>query len=217
MIAVSNLGKKYGSRILFEGVSFLLKQGTVTGIFGESGSGKSTLLNILGMLEQDYEGQVFVNDVLVNKNKKRVIQQLLRHEIFFLFQNYALVDNDNVEANLLIALEYTKFSKREKRTKMVKALEKVGLSSDILKTPIYILSGGEQQRVALARVYLKPNSIVLADEPTGNLDQKNGALIMEILFNLAQEENKIVVVVSHDLSIRDQCDYAVDLVNSVHI
>lgn len=216
MIELKNVAKKFGNRILFQDVSFLLKKGMVTGIFGESGSGKSTLLNILGGLDLDYEGDVLINNVLINRKKKRMIQRLLRYEIFFLFQNYALIDHESVEDNLLIAMAYTNDSRHEKRLKMKEALRKVGLTTDILKTPIYILSGGEQQRVALARVYLKPNTIVLADEPTGNLDHKNGAKIMDILFNLAREENKIVVVVSHDITIMKRCDYAIHLKVSAH-
>ena len=124
--------------------------------------------------------------------------------INYLFQNYALIDNETVEQNLLLALEYEKLSKNVKKEKINEALELVDLN-EFNDKKIFTLSGGEQQRVALARVILKKGNIILADEPTGNLDVENTDKVMKILKKL-KEDGKLIIIVTHSLSLANECD-----------
>ena len=121
-----------------------------------------------------------------------------------MFQNYALIETDTVEENLMLALEYEKLTKNEKTKKINNSLELVGLK-DFNKKEVFTLSGGEQQRVALARIILKRGNIVLADEPTGNLDRNNSNKVMEILKTL-QKQGRTIIIVTHDESLASQCD-----------
>ena len=133
---------------------------------------------------------------------------LHRNKIAYIFQNYALSDNDTVYYNLKISLKYTKIKNKDEEIK--KALKLVGLEG-YEKNKIYTLSGGEQQRVAIARVLLKPCELVLADEPTGNLDSANKAEILKLFKVLVKEHKKTVVVVTHDQSIAQECDKIISL------
>jgi len=135
-------------------------------------------------------------------------RNLLRHHISFLFQNYALSDNDTVEYNLNMALTYNKSVKNKKQA-IGEALEKVGLSG-FEKQKVYTLSGGEQQRVAMARLLLKPTTIILADEPTGNLDISNRDAIFALLLEFSRN-GKTVVIVTHDTDLARNCDVIVEL------
>ena len=129
------------------------------------------------------------------------------NKINYLFQNYALIETDTVLNNLKIALKHVRSSHKEQLIK--DSLKKVGLEG-YEKEKVYCLSGGQQQRVALARLYLKPADVILADEPTGNLDEKNKKIVLEALKEFA-EEGKIVIVATHDLSIVHQCDEVIEL------
>lgn len=172
MINIDKLNKKYGNRTVFKDFSIEFKEGEFVSIYGESGSGKSTLLNIIGLLEKFDSGDLIING---RKNigidsKEAILMR--RNEISYLFQSYALIDEMTVYDNLKLSLEYRKYSKSEKDEKIREVLKYVGLS-DKIKRFVYELSGGEQQRVAMARVLLHDTNIILADEPTGSLDEKN--------------------------------------------
>ena len=149
-------------------------------ITGPSGSGKTTLLNIIGMLENHDRGTV----KLFGENRPRVhsrkAQRILRNRLSYLFQNFALIENATVDQNLDIPLIYSKKTRKEKQESKMAALQKVGLDISF-KQKVHELSGGEQQRVAIARILLKPCELILADEPTGSLDDDNRNEIMEIL------------------------------------
>ena len=173
-------------------------------IVGPSGCGKSTLLNILGLLDTDYSGEVLYDGQLLSKASEKKRDEYIRNNINYLFQNYALIETDTVEENLMLALEYEKLTKNEKIQKINKSLELVGLK-DFNKKSVFTLSGGEQQRVALARIILKRGNIVLADEPTGNLDRNNSNKVMEILKAL-QKQGRTIIIVTHDESLAAQCD-----------
>lgn len=209
IIEVHNISKSYEEKTIFQNLSFDIKEGDFVAIIGESGKGKSTLLNILGLLEEAdsgdllFEGEEYpvINSLKANK--------MLREKIGYLFQNFALIDDQTVNHNLQIALKYCRLTKKEKTEKVEEALEQVGLQ-DMLNTKIYKLSGGEQQRVALARIILKPSKLILADEPTGSLDQKNSNIIMDILKKL-NEQGKTIVIVTHDLYIADRCKTVISL------
>ncbi|MBQ8998249.1 MAG: putative bacteriocin export ABC transporter [Clostridium sp.] len=207
IIQLKNLDKKYGDKYLFKNLDFSIKKGEMIAITGASGSGKSTLLNIIGLIDKPDSGEV---SICGNKNpydKEKIKLNLFRNNIGYLFQNYALVDNYTVSKNLDIALEYVK-GKDKKRLKE-EALDKVGLL-DKLNNKVFQLSGGEQQRVALARLMLKENDIILADEPTGSLDEENKDIILKLLKEL-NNKGKTVVVVTHDKVVADICDREINI------
>lgn len=210
-LEIRNTSKRFGDHEVLKGVSALFEKGTITAIIGESGCGKSTLLNIIGLLEKPTSGQVIFEGYGEGKISGNKMMKLLCYEIAYLFQNYALIDNESVESNLKIALEYTK--QKKDRDVLVNALQQVHLDESILKKKIFTLSGGEQQRVAMARVILKPCSVVLADEPTGNLDETNKLEIFKLLKQMA-DQGKIVIIVTHDQSLAELCDQKIDLVKA---
>ena len=192
MIEIKNLNKKFNDKVIFNNLNLTIEDGEMLAISGASGSGKTTLLNILGKLDKEYDGNIIID----NKNLKTITQtNYLRNTIGYLFQNYALADNLTVTRNLDFSLKYSDDKSLEAKEN---ALEMVGLDpKEYLNKKIYTLSGGEQQRVALARLFLKPCSIILADEPTGSLDVKNRDVVLEILRKM-NEHGKTVIVVTHD-------------------
>lgn len=193
-IKLDNINKKFGDKIIFENFSLEIEKGEFVCITGPSGKGKSTLLNIIGLLEHPNSGEVFIKgekNLSFSNSKGR---QILKNEIAYVFQNYGLVEDKTVEYNLYIS---SAFSGKNKKEDYEIALEKVGLDSTYLKQKVFELSGGEQQRVALARLYLKKSSIILADEPTGSLDANNRDKVMDILKDL-NKIGKTVIIVSHD-------------------
>ena len=201
MIKINKLNKNYGNRTVFKDFGIEFEEGAFVSIYGESGSGKSTLLNIIGLLEKFDSGDVIING---RKNigidsKEAILMR--RNEISYLFQSYALIDEMTVYDNLKLALEYRKYSKPEKDEKIREVLKYVGLS-DKIKSFIYELSGGEQQRVAMARVLLHDTNIILADEPTGSLDEKNKQVILELL-KKENEKGKTIIVATHDKDIKE--------------
>lgn len=202
MIKVENLEKSFDNKEIIKNFNYEFLDGKITAIVGKSGCGKTTLLNILGLLDTDYKGKVLYDGVLITNESQR--NEFIRNNINYLFQNYALIDNETVEQNLLLALEYEKISKNVKKEKINEALELVDLN-EFNDKKIFTLSGGEQQRVALARVILKKGNIILADEPTGNLDVENTDKVMKILKKL-KEDGKLIIIVTHSLSLANECD-----------
>ena len=194
IITLKKVCKSFGSHEIFHDFDLEVEQGEFVCITGESGKGKTTLLNIIGMLEQPDSGTVTINGVENPRLNKPAGRKLLKNDVFYVFQNYGLVEDQTVKYNLQIAGYFTK---KTKDGDLEAALAKVGLGPEFLKSKIYTLSGGEQQRCALARMYLKNHSIILADEPTGSLDAANREKIMEILKHM-NEAGKTVVVVTHD-------------------
>lgn len=207
-IEITGLKKSFGSNIIFDNFDMRIKKNEFVAITGSSGKGKSTLLNIIGLLETKDEGTVIINGIEnAALNKKNGIQ-LLRNSIGYLFQNYALIDNETVMYNLNIALKFEK--KVEKNDLIISALETVGLSKNDLNKKIFKMSGGEQQRVALARLILKPCEIILADEPTGSLDAKNRDMVLDVLKSL-QTTGKTILIVTHDSYVSNFCDRIIEL------
>lgn len=188
MIEIKNLCKRFDDKILFDNYNLTINDGDFVIFSGVSGCGKTTLLNMIGSIEQPDSGSIIVNgtDVL-GKGKQR---KYLETEVGFLFQNFALVDNMTVRQNL----EMVPKKNRENIT-FEEALDYVSLK-DVLDTKVYKLSGGEQQRVALARLIIKKCSLILADEPTGSLDKANAEKVIRILQKL-NKEGKTVIVVTH--------------------
>lgn len=189
MIEIKNLNKSFGDNIIFDNFNVTINDGEYVVFAGKSGCGKTTLLNIIGALEKPDSGKVLVNSVDIYKKKNQ--KEYFKNTVGFLFQNFALVENKTVRQNL-------EFIEKKARTEQTveQVLERVGLS-DKIDTPVYKLSGGEQQRVALARLMLKKCSIILADEPTGSLDRENADRVLDIL-KILNEEGKTIILVTHD-------------------
>lgn len=204
MIRIENLNKSFGEKEVIKNFSYEIPNRVMVAITGKSGCGKSTLLNILGLLDIEYKGKVLYDGKMISNESEKNRNEYIRNNINYLFQNYALIDTDTVYENLLLALEYEKLSKNEKNRKINEALELVDLKN-FNEKKIFTLSGGEQQRVALARVILKKGNIILADEPTGNLDKENSNKVMNILKKL-QKEGRTIIIVTHDENIAKQCD-----------
>lgn len=178
-----------------DGVNLEIKKGEFVSIVGKSGSGKSTLMHILGLLDRCTSGKVFFNGSDVSTLNDYSLAKLRSDEIGFVFQSFNLLAKTGALENVLLPSLYTskKFNARERALFL---LEKVGLSDKINNTPAQ-LSGGQQQRVAIARALINDPSVILADEPTGNLDSKNGAEVLLLLKKL-NSEGKTVIVVTHD-------------------
>lgn len=199
MIKAMNINKSFNNEKAVSDFSIQISKGDLIALTGESGKGKTTILNMLGLLEKPDSGEIVI-DGTSNLNRKEIML-IHRYKFGFLFQNYALIENETVEANLKIALGHRK--NIDKKSAMKEALNFVNLSPNILKKKIYQLSGGEQQRVAIARLFLKKSDYVFADEPTGNLDVQNRDMVFELLQQLS-EMGKAVVFVTHDLELAEK-------------
>ncbi|MBC1651634.1 ATP-binding cassette domain-containing protein [Listeria booriae] len=194
-IEVNNLEYTFARKKLFDGLSFVANSGEFIVIHGASGSGKSTLLNLLSGLLKNQSGsiRVFASDETELNINNRVYR---RDYLNYMFQNFALLEDETVEYNLLLPLTEIRMRGNEKRNLIEASLDKVGLKNE-LKSKVATLSGGEQQRIALARIFLKSGDLVIADEPTGNLDEENTLIIIHLLREL-QEQGKIIIVVTHN-------------------
>lgn len=209
MIKLENVTKTIGKKVILENLSLKINQGDLVAIVGKSGSGKSTLLNLLGLIDGDYNGHYEIfgqQNVPVNSVKS---QTIIREHISYLFQNFALIDNETVEYNLMLALKYVKLSKKDKVKRIEEILERVELPST-LHQKVSELSGGEQQRIAVARAILKPSQLLLADEPTGSLDPENRDLVLNFLLDM-NKEGKTVIIVTHDAYVAQQCHRVIEL------
>lgn len=199
IIELKNICKKFDNKIIFDNYSLTVEEGEFVSIMGKSGKGKTTLLNIIGMLENPDEGSIKICGVENPHFNSQKGIKLLRNDISYLFQNYGLIDAETVEYNLKVAVKFLKLSNKEKQDKIKAVLEKVGLNG-FEKKKIYQLSGGEQQRVAVAKLFLKPSKIILADEPTGSLDFENEQIIMKMLQEL-NSQGRTIVVVTHSKNV----------------
>ncbi len=205
-IKLDNITKNYGDKYIFQDFNLDIYKGEFIGIIGKSGSGKSTLLNIMGLLDEPNQGRVLIQG---NDNAYRNKRLFFRNTLGYIFQNYALMDNETVGANLEVALKFQKKTKLEKRDLMNGVLTQVGLSCS-LKTKVYTLSGGEQQRLAVARILLKKCDVILADEPTGSLDKENRDQVINLLKKL-HSEGKTIIVVTHDMDLQNLFSRVVEL------
>lgn len=205
MIKFENVSYMIKNKTIINNLDFCINDGEMVAIVGKSGSGKSTVLNLCGGLIQATTGNVIVNDVVnpvYNDSKGR---KLLHNDICFIFQNFVLLSEETVGFNFDLV---KKFFPSE--IKYEEILNKVGLDCEVLKQKVFELSGGEQQRVAIARNLLKPHNIILADEPTGSLDHQNRDIILSLLKNM-NKEGKTVVVVTHDEVVTNKCDRRIEL------
>ncbi|WP_047452054.1 ABC transporter ATP-binding protein [Alistipes sp. ZOR0009] len=207
MITLSNIQKVYTTNeietVALENVNLQVEKGEFVSIMGPSGCGKSTLLNIMGLLDDPTAGQISIGGVAVKSMKDKELAMLRNQKLGFVFQSFHLIPALNVLDNVELPLLYRKISSGERRKRAHEVLEKVGLSHRMKHFPTQ-LSGGQCQRVAIARAIIGSPEILLADEPTGNLDSKMGAEIMELLFNLNKQEGTTIVMVTHDEHIASQ-------------
>lgn len=210
IIELENITKCYSDKKIFNKFCLEIERGECVGITGKSGAGKSTLLNIIGLLENFEEGRLSIDGVEnISVNSKQA-DIFLRNRISYIFQNFALINNETIRYNLNLALKYVKGNKKEKDEKILAALDAVGLAENIIDKKAYELSGGEQQRVAIARVLLKPSRIVLADEPTGSLDYSNGQVVLELIKKI-NKSGKTIIIASHDENAIKICNRVVSL------
>jgi putative ABC transport system ATP-binding protein len=206
MITVRELTKSFkspGGTIVtaVDHVSFTLEAGQFASIVGASGSGKSTLLSLLGGLDRPSSGEVVVDDRTISSDSDRRLIEYRRDTIGFVFQNFSLIPNLSALDNVMLPMEFAGMSREKRHTRARELLNQVGLEgSKQLRRPSK-LSGGEQQRVAIARALANQPRLILADEPTGNLDSKTGRVIVSLLKELAKSQGVTVIVVTHDPAI----------------
>lgn len=210
IVELKNVSKSYGDKNVLNNLSFKIEEGTFNVIMGASGSGKSTILNIIGLLDKATSGDVILFGQKNIRPFSMKAEQMLKNKIGYLFQNFALIENEIVANNLKLALENVRGNKKEK---ISAALKEVGLEGYENKK-IFKCSGGEQQRVAIARLLLKPCELILADEPTGSLDIKNREIVVKLLKNM-QEQGRTIIVVSHDPFFEEIADNVIDLSDNI--
>ena len=212
MIRTENLTRIFRTEevetIALNGVNIEVEDGEFIAIMGPSGCGKSTLLNILGLLDSPTEGKYWLNNEEVGHLKERERTAYRKGRIGFVFQNLNLIDELTVEENVDLQLKYLGVGKAERKERVLEILRKVKLSHRAKHYP-HQLSGGQQQRVAIARAVVGKPSIILADEPTGNLDSKNGMEVMQLLSEL-NEEGTTIVMVTHS---KHDATYASRIIN----
>ncbi|MDD7029731.1 MAG: ABC transporter ATP-binding protein [Prevotellaceae bacterium] len=201
MIKVENLSKSFRTEevetIALNGVSFEVKDGEFVAIMGPSGCGKSTLLNILGLLDNPTGGKYWLDGNPVDSLKEKDRTDVRKGQIGFVFQSFNLIDELNVEENIELPLTYLNIPAKERKQKVQEIMKRMAISHRAKHFP-HQLSGGQQQRVAIARAVVFDPKIILADEPTGNLDSKNGIEVMKLLTELHREGTTIVMVTHSD-------------------
>jgi putative ABC transport system ATP-binding protein len=206
LIKLEGIGKTYGkgsaSTVVLRSVRLSIKAGEFVAITGASGSGKTTLMNIIGLLDRPTTGRYTLNSVHVNRLSEKDLAKLRRQEIGFVFQNFNLLGRLTARANVELPMMYNRFRRKQRRIRSGKLLKIVRLEKRMKYRPNQ-LSGGEMQRVAIARSLANQPSLLLADEPTGNLDSKNGAMVMRILQRL-NNQGTTVILVTHDISLARQ-------------
>lgn len=196
LLSIDKVTKVMNNDPLFSIESLEVSMGDFITIQGTSGSGKTTLLNIIGMNDTFSTGQYLFEGIDVTKISKKEKLKIKRNKLSFLFQDFGLVEEETIDFNLEIGLKYQKMTKKQKQQAKITALKEVNLNK-VLSTSISRLSGGEKQRVALARLILKPGVLILADEPTGSLDTKNREIVTKILTHQVKK-GKAVIIVTHD-------------------
>lgn len=208
MLTISNLKKSFrsGDHVVnaVNDISLKVPDGVFASIVGKSGSGKSTLLSMLGALDKPSSGSIEVDGKDITQMDDRQLIAYRRSRIGFVFQAYNLVPNLNALENVMLPLEFAGMPKAERKQRATALLEEVGLDATKHTRRPSRLSGGEQQRVAIARALANKPKLILADEPTGNLDSQTGKLIIDLLHKLADTEKTTILAVTHDDDIARQ-------------
>ena len=207
MIKIEHLEKSFGERTVFQDTNLQFAAGKVYALIGNSGCGKTTLLNILAKLEPYDKGSISYRGQELKQIKSH---HFFKNELGYLFQNFGLLENETVAANLELGLIGQKLTKQEKKQREEEVLEKVGLDYLTLDRKIYELSGGEAQRVALAKVILKDPPLILADELTAALDPETSQEIMNLLLSL-KKPDRLMILATHNPAIWEKADEVIRL------
>lgn len=203
------INKSFSGRRVIKDFSLTVEDGEMVCLRGPSGCGKTTLLNIIGLIDRPDSGSIELFGETAPKGGSGSAQRVIRTKINFILQNFALIESQSVEKNLALALRYVHASNAEKHELIKSAIEKVGLGSSLDKK-VAQLSGGEQQRIALARCMIKPGRLIIADEPTGSLDQGNRDIVISLLRRLV-DRGKTVILATHDEKVASSCDKIITL------
>jgi len=205
MIRTENIKKFYGELEVLKGVNIEIQKGEIVSIVGSSGAGKTTFLQILGTLDHPSTGSIFFNNKDVSKLNKKQLAQFRNKNIGFIFQFHHLLPEFTALENICIPAFIGKIPKREAEEKGLKLLERLGLKDRAHHKPNQ-LSGGEQQRVSVARALINNPQLILADEPSGNLDSKNAKELHQLFFDLRDEFNQTFVIVTHNEELAEMAD-----------
>jgi putative ABC transport system ATP-binding protein len=211
IVRVERVKKRYGNVEILKGVDLTVGAGQFTAIMGKSGSGKSTLLGIIAGLERPDEGEVFVMGQALAGMSERDLASLRRRSIGIVFQGFSLIPSLTALDNVLLPTVFASdLDAEQRRQRAVDLLDQVGLSARLNYRPA-TLSGGEQQRVAIARALINRPSILLADEPTGNLDQETGGSVLELLLDLGRTHGTGLLMVTHDPDVAGRAGNVVEM------
>ncbi len=214
MIEVSNLTKIYNPKkanefTALKNISLKINDGEMSAIIGKSGAGKSTLLHILACIDDYQGGEYKIDNTLVKNLSEKSSARIRNEKIGMVMQDFALVEDFTAIENVLLPLEFSKHKKSNRQEKALNALKSVGMDR-FAKKPVNKLSGGQKQRVAIARAMVNEPSLILADEPTGALDTKTSAEIMDV-FRKLHSEGKTIVIVTHDPGVAEQCERIIEI------
>ena len=211
VIEIKNVNKIYKTKAeeihILKNVNLSFSKGNFVSIQGKSGSGKTTLLNILGLLDVPTNGDMLIDDKLINYKDEKIKNRIRNEKMGFVFQFHYLLNEFTALENVMMpALINKKFNKKEVREKAMELLELVGLSERVKHKPLE-LSGGEKQRVAIARSMINDPEIILADEPTGNLDTETSLVINNLFKKINEEEKQSIIIVTHSLELANLAEY----------
>lgn len=211
MIELKNVNKIYKTKAeeihILKNVNLSFSKGNFVSIQGKSGSGKTTLLNILGLLDVPTNGDMLIDDKLINYKDEKIKNKIRNEKMGFVFQFHYLLNEFTALENVMMpALINKKFNKKEVREKAMELLELVGLSERVKHKPLE-LSGGEKQRVAIARSMINDPEIILADEPTGNLDTETSLVINNLFKKINEEKKQSIIIVTHSLELANLAEY----------
>ena len=210
ILELKNVSKSYNGRKIIDNFTISIPEKSIVSIIGKSGSGKSTILNMIGMLEKVDSGEIKINGKKLPSINSSLAMKLRRDNINYLFQSFALINDIKVINNLLIAMEFLDISKKEKIHLIDNVLNELDIF-DLKNKIVNTLSGGEQQRVAIARCILKPGNLILADEPTGSLDPMMSEKVFSLIKNLRDKYGKTIIIVTHDMNLANKTDKIINL------
>jgi putative ABC transport system ATP-binding protein len=214
ILSVKNLTKTFTSGnkqlTVLKNITFSVEKGISCAIVGPSGSGKTTLLGLCAGLDKPTSGDVILNDLKISALKESELSAIRNEQIGFVFQSFQLIPTLTALENVMVPIELRGIAYKEVEEKAIDLLDKVGLRDRITHYPTQ-LSGGEQQRVGLARAFIHKPDVLFADEPTGNLDGDTGAQIEELLFELNQDEGTTLIIVTHDRELAAKCNRIIEL------
>lgn len=213
ILNLNNVGYRYSDAAkddyVFKNLSYKFESGKMYAIKGKSGSGKTTLLSLISGLEKKYLGDIYFEDKLLNKMN---LDKYRNREIGIIFQSYNLLPHLTASENIVLSMDISKIKYKNKKEESISLLKQVGLKESDAKRRVLKLSGGEQQRVAIARSLSYNPKMILADEPTGNLDKDTENEILSIFEQLAHKENKCVIIVTHSENVCKKCDEVYELI-----